>query len=153
LTREEELCLARRLEKARSRFRRAALLNWLTIDRVVDTFEKVQAGQLAVDPTIDVVTSLGLSKDRILARMPHHLRTLRHLSAASAADFRVLNRTKTSSSARRGLRRGLWRRLRKAVRLVEELSPRTELIERWTKDVKHRADVLTDLERRSNACG
>src|SRR6266550_7399660 len=79
LSREEELTLARRLERERTRFRMAALSNWQTLKKVIDTFERVQAGQLAVDPTIDVVTSLKLSREQILARMPHNLRTLRQL--------------------------------------------------------------------------
>jgi len=54
LNRQQELALAQRLELARSRYRRAALSNWRTIGRVVDTFERVLAGQLALDPTIDL---------------------------------------------------------------------------------------------------
>ncbi len=87
LSRQEELTLARRLERERTRFRMAALSNWQTLEKVIDTFERVQAGQLAVDPTIDVVTSLKLSREQILARMPHNLRTLRQL--LKAADERA----------------------------------------------------------------
>src|SRR5262245_46823356 len=47
LNRTEELALARRLETTRQRYRRAALSTWLTLGRVVETFERVQAGKLA----------------------------------------------------------------------------------------------------------
>src|SRR5206468_12723994 len=124
VNREAELRLARELETARTRYRRAALASWLTLQRVVETMKRVQAGQLAIDPTIDVVTSLGLSRDQILARLPHNLRTLQHLVDASASDFRALQRTSTPTGRIR-LRRVLWRRLRKAINLVEPLSPRT----------------------------
>src|SRR6202011_5144464 len=71
LSRKEELDLAQRLETARRRYPHAALLNWQILVRVLETFQRVQSGELAVDPTIDVVTSLGLSREKILARMPY----------------------------------------------------------------------------------
>src|SRR5207253_467004 len=53
LTREQELNLARRLERARTRYRRAALASWRTVAMTLATFDAVLAGELAVDPTID----------------------------------------------------------------------------------------------------
>src|ERR1700722_6587527 len=61
LTREQELALAVRLETKRRRYRHAALSSWRTLDAVVETFERVQKGQLALDPSIDVVTTLHLT--------------------------------------------------------------------------------------------
>jgi RNA polymerase primary sigma factor len=152
LNREQELSLARRLETARRRYRRAAFFSWLILRRVVDTFERVQAGKLPLDPTIDVITSLCRSRDQILARMPHNLPTLRHLLETSNAAFRVYFRT-SSPAGRHRLRLGLWRQLRKAAVLVEELSPRTELLEQWANDLHERAEVMADLERQIDACG
>src|SRR5438876_3405887 len=125
LNRKEELDLAQRLETARRRYRHAALLNWLVIGRVLETFERVHAGELAIDPTIDVVTSLGLSREKILARMPFNLRTLRSLVNKGDADFRLLMRAGTLG-ARLRVRRTYLRRLTKAAKLAEELSPRID---------------------------
>jgi RNA polymerase primary sigma factor len=150
LTREQELVLAKRLERVRTRYRHAILCSWETLAWVADTFERVQAGQLPVDPTIDVVESLGLSRVRILARLPHNLRTLRHLLVDAAADFRIFLRTRTAP-ARARARRGLWRRLRKAVALAEELSPRMELLDRWTDALRERAAQLGELARQIDA--
>src|SRR5262245_10259194 len=133
LSRKEELELAQRLETARRRFRHAALSSWRVLGHVVETFERIQAGQLAVDPNIDVVTSLGLSREQILARLPHNLPTLRHLLQESARDFQSFLRA-TTLSAQGRLRRSLWRRLRKASILAEELSPRIDLLERWSEE-------------------
>jgi RNA polymerase primary sigma factor len=152
LNREQELKLARELEMARTRYRRAALCSWLTLGRVHETFRRVQAGTLAIDPTIDVVTSLGLSRDRILARLPHNLRTLTHLLDAAAVDFRGLLRT-TTAVGRSRLRRVLWRKLRKAISLTEQLSPRTELIEHLSEDLPRWAVAMKDLDRRIGSCG
>jgi RNA polymerase primary sigma factor len=134
LNREQELTLARRLETVRRRYRHAALMNWRTLERVIDTFERIQAGQLALDPRIDVVKTLDRSREQIIARMPYNLRTLRHLFKAATADFQALLRASTLGAQRR-LRRDLWRRLRKAVTLAEELSPRIEDLDLWTDEL------------------
>jgi RNA polymerase primary sigma factor len=146
LTREQELALATRLENKRRRYRHAALCSWRTLDAVVETFEKVQKGQLALDPTIDVVTTLHLTRENILKRMPHNLRTLRHLLDMSEGDFRVYQRT-TSASSRSRLRREGYRRLRKAVKLSEELSPRIDLLDRWTDELRELSRQMEKLER------
>lgn len=146
LNREQELTLARRLEHHRNRYRHAALVAWLTLERVRATFERVQAGQLSIDPTIDVVASLGLSRQHILARMPHNLKTLHHLHETAVTDFRNYLRGKTPS-ARARLRRALWRRVRKAAALAEELSPRVELLDRWVDELQLRASAMHELNR------
>jgi RNA polymerase primary sigma factor len=152
LNRQEELTLARELEAARTRYRRAALSSWLTLSRVVDTMQRVQAKQIPLDPTIDVVTSLGLSRERILARLPHNLRTLSHLLDAAAADFRALLRTGTPTGRQR-LRRVLWRGRRKAIELAEQLSPRTELLEHLSGDLPHWVETMKGLDRQISSCG
>ena len=144
LTRQQELALAQRLEHMRTRYRRAALANWRTVARVVDTFERVLAGQLALDPTIDVVTTLKLSREHILQRMPHNLRTLRSLLTEADANFKAQQRD-ASASRRQRLRRVQWRRLMKAIRLVEELSPRIELLDHWTDDLRQKAADMKSM--------
>ncbi len=152
LNRQQELALAERLEFRRQRYRHAALANWRTLAAVVDTFERVRAGNLALDPTIDVVTTLGLSRENILARMPHNLKTLRHILRAAAEDFKGLLRA-TTTGTRARLRRELGRRLRKAVTLAEELSPRIDLLDRWTDELRLKARELEELARQIDAGG
>jgi RNA polymerase primary sigma factor len=150
LNRDQELALAQRLEYHRSRYRRAALSNWRTLDLVVRTFEKVRAGQLALDPTIDVVTTLGLSRAKILERMPHNLATLRHVLDKADTAFRQHLRAGTNS-ARTRTRREWWRSIRKAVVLAEELSPRIDLLDRWTDELRDYARELSVLAHQSEA--
>jgi RNA polymerase primary sigma factor len=147
LSREQELALAQRLEKCRQRYRRAALLNWRTLTRVVETFERIRAGQLPIDPNIDVVTTLKLSREQIIARIPANLLTLKHLLGASAVTFRALL-SERSGGRRARLRRELWRGLRKAMRLAEELSPRIELLDKWTDELCGFAAEMTNLAER-----
>ena len=65
--------------------------------------------------------------------MPHNLRTLKHVLKSVDADFKAYLRASTET-ARSRLGRLLWRKQRKAVKLVEELSPRVEMLERWTDE-------------------
>jgi RNA polymerase primary sigma factor len=143
LNREQELALARRLEDARRRFRRAATANAHILNRVLQTFEAVMEGRLAIDPVIDVVTSLGLSRERILARMPHNVRTLRRVLNQYAAQFPESLRAESAVGKHRW-RRTLWRQLRKAAKLAEELSPRAELLERWAEELIGQAAELAE---------
>jgi RNA polymerase primary sigma factor len=149
LSRDQELALAERLELKRRRFRHAAMMNWRTLAAIVETFERVRAGQLALDPTIDVVTTLGLSRERILQRMPHNLKTMHKLIEAADADFRSLRAGSSASQNR--MRRDLWRRLRKTVRLAEELSPRIDLLDRWTEELRTLSRQMVQLEHQKDA--
>src|SRR5207237_935558 len=78
---------------------------------------------------------LGPTVEDIRKRLPGHLRALRRLREEAVADFRQLLRARTMT-ARRQLRRDLRARLRQAVGLAEELSPRMELLDLWTKDLQ-----------------
>src|SRR5205807_7678915 len=152
LNRKEELDLSQRLETARKRYRHAALLNVYVLSRVVSTFERVLAGQLAVDPTIDVVTSLGLSRVKILARMPHNVRTLRRLLGEADDAFRMLLRASTPASRLR-IRRTLWRIVHKSAVLAEELSPRIDLLDRWTDELQEHSAKMSHLDRQIGSSG
>jgi RNA polymerase primary sigma factor len=152
LNRKQELELAQRLEKARQRYRHAALSSWHVLSMVVSTFQRVQASELAVDPTIDVVTSLGLSRDKILARMPYNLRTLGQVLRKAAGEFRALLRA-ANASAKHRLRRSLWRKMRKAAVLAEEMSPRIDLLELWTSELAHHANQMATLARQISSGG
>src|SRR5262249_4340187 len=151
LDRNQELALAHRLERMRSRYRHAALLNWRTLERVVDVFEQVQAEEKALDPTIDVVNTLNLSREQILARMPYNLRTLQHLLRASREEFQALLRSSTSGHSR--LRLSLWRRLRKSVKLAEELSPRIDLLDDWTDELIKLSREINSVVRQLHGVG
>jgi RNA polymerase primary sigma factor len=152
LSRKQELELAQRLETARMRYRHAALSSRYVLGRVVETFVRIKDGMQALDPAIDVVTSLGLSRERILARIPSHLRALRNVLDRAAADFRLLLRA-GGSRARSRQRHQLYRCMRKANHLAGELSPRTELLEFWTKQLQTWSAQMTEAARQIESCG
>ena len=90
LTREEEISLAKKIEVTRKRFRRSVLGCNFAMQATVDTLEKVHKGILPFDRTIKVSLTERLTKDQIMARMPHNLRTLKHLLEQNREDFRKL---------------------------------------------------------------
>jgi RNA polymerase primary sigma factor len=148
LTREQELQLSKTLERRRQRFRRAALWSWAVIGRVVDLFERVEAGEVSLDRTVDVVQSLGTTCDSIRARLSVELQELRELLAEAAGDFRqVLEAAKPAPNS--AVRRKNRERLREAVRLAESLSPRTDLLEEWAEDLGRQAARLAAQTRRA----
>ena len=71
LKRPAEIEVASRLERVRTRFRFAALRSSFILNRAYATFAAVQAGQLAFDPQVDVITTANLRRDQILRRLPH----------------------------------------------------------------------------------
>jgi RNA polymerase primary sigma factor len=146
LSRDEELALAQRLERARHRYRHAALWNWNVLAQVVETFERIQAGRLSLDRTIDVIPSLGLDAARVRARLPRHLPALRRLLEEASAGF-VRELHSRSPAARLRLHREQRRLLRRAVVLAEELSPRTELLQQWVENLNRQSAQIGNLVR------
>ncbi len=145
LEREAELRLARKLERSRLRFRHASTMSIYVLQRIVDTFEKILDNQLAFDPHVDVIATLGLKREQVLARLPHHLPTIVHLLAQESEEFpRGFRMSNPASMAK--WRKQRLRRLRKLARLVAELSPRTEMLERWTEELRDVADELNRLQ-------
>ncbi len=148
LTRAEELSLATSLERHRNRFRAAALYCAYIVGLAKHTFERVQAGHAPIDPTIDVYSTeeMRLSREQILKRMPHHLPLIDRLLRKEAQSF-AAGLDLTDPEAKRVWRVGRFRRVRKLMRLMSELSPRTELLERWVDELTDMADEMQHLVR------
>jgi RNA polymerase primary sigma factor len=149
LGRDQELALTRRLEVLRSRYRHAVLLSWNSIAHVVATFDRVQAGKLNLDRSVDVVPSLGVTAETIRERLPNHLPRLRRLLDEAAAEFQQQVRKGGESGKLR--RRSRWARLREAAALAEELSPRIELVDLWAEELRHQAVRMRNLVRQVQA--
>ena len=151
LKRDQEIAIAKRLESARSRFRKTALLCPYIVARVVHLFDRVKAGQIQLDPNVDVFSSPGLrlSREQIVRRLPHNLSLLRSLVRE---EQKALLDNLKSPAARRTGRRDRFNRLIKMVKLASELSPRTDLLERWVDELTDMADEMSTIVRdRSSA--
>jgi RNA polymerase primary sigma factor len=144
LKRPAEIEVASRLERVRNRFRFAALRCGFILHRAYHTFSAVQAGQLAFDPQVDVITTANLRRDQILRRLPIHLPTLEKIVTEEREQF-PLGLMSATARELHEWRRARWRRLRKAAKLMAELSPRTEALERWVDDLTMKARELNKM--------
>jgi RNA polymerase primary sigma factor len=137
----QEKEVAARLEHHRLRFRSAALLCPYILQKAYHNLERVRAGQAHIDPLIDIVSTANLSREKILKRLSGHLDTLQailaqdHENLMAGLDIR-------DPQERQTWRRNRLRKLRRAAKLMAELSPRTELIEKWMDDFAARYKVI-----------
>ncbi len=145
LSREEEIALAKKIEVTRKRFRRTVLGCSLASRATYHTLLKVFKGHLPFDRTIKVSLTEGLTKEQIQRRMPHNLKTIKHLMEANQEDFAKLIRRSTLPEQRAEARRRFLRRRRKILILLEELSLRTRRIQtmmRYLEQASRRMDQV-----------
>ena len=143
LTREEEISLAKKIEVSRKRFRRSVLGCNLAMRATIDTLRKVHDGTLPFDRTIKVSLTERLTKEQIMARMPHNLKTLEHLLEENHKEFRVLLSKKATREEKNAARKRFCSRRRKSLTLVEELSLRTRRVQPLVKQL---AEMLRRME-------
>ncbi len=148
LTRAEEISLAKKIEVTRKRFRRSVLGCDFAMRATVDVLTSVHAGELPFDRTIKVSLTERLTKEQILARMPHNLATLRRLLDQNRDDFSKLIRKSTSREERVAARRAFVRRRRKCLHLVEELSLRTRRVQPLMKQLAEFSLRMREIRRR-----
>lgn len=150
LTREQEVALAKKTEVTRRLYRRAILGSDFALRATVDTLKKVHDGRLPFDRTIKVSLTERLTKEQIMARMPHNLKTLEHLIAENRKDFDLMVRRSTSAEVKAEARVRFIRRRKKCVQLVEELSLRSRRVTplmRQLDEISRRMD--RNLQRQS----
>ena len=128
LSRDEEIALAKRIEIARRRFRRAVLTNYYALSATVSTLKRVYDGELPFDRTVKVSLTDQLTKEQIQNRMPHNFRTLNHLMKQNARDFGVMISRSTSDEQKQAARNRFIRCRMKMLHLVEELSLRSRRV-------------------------
>ncbi|MGA2621654.1 MAG: sigma-70 family RNA polymerase sigma factor [Thermoguttaceae bacterium] len=145
LTREEEISLAKKIEVTRKRFRRTVIGCNLAMRNTLGTLAKVHGGFLPFDRTIKVSLTERLTKEQIIARMPHNLKTLTHLDEENQRDFnRLLNR-RTPEAVRAEARKRFIRRRRKMLTLAEELSLRTRRVQAMMRQMEERLARMTRI--------
>jgi RNA polymerase primary sigma factor len=146
LKREAELALAKRLESARKRYRRAVLFHWPMLQRVHDHFKGLAPGVQALERSIDVFPGLGITLEAVQKRLPRHLARLQELADESASEAKRRERPRSKVEHYR-LVRADQRRLRIAVALAEELSPRIDFLNEWAKAFRPNSPALIQRRR------
>jgi RNA polymerase primary sigma factor len=154
LTRREEISLAKKIEVTRKRFRRSVLGCNFSLAATVRTLAEVHRGALPFDRTIKVSLTERLTKEQIMARMPHNLATLDHLLERNRNNFKQLIRRGVTADEAATARKQFCRGRIKALTLVEELSLRTRRVQpmvRQLKEMSRRMDeIRTRLKRMEN---
>ncbi len=145
LKREEEIALAKRIEITRRRFRAKVLECDYALRLAVNTLHQVHRGELPFDRTVKISVTENLEKDQVLGRMPHNLRTLDVLLDENVADFRRLIGRKLVRDEKVPVHRKLKFRRRKCVKLVEELSVRTQRIQPMMKKLRQISNRMQEL--------
>ena len=146
LTREQEISLAKKIEITRKRFRRTVLSCNLAMQNTIETLCKVHEGVLPFDRTIKVSLTECLTKEQIMARMPHNLRTLHHLLEQNRRDFRTASNKRLPRAERLVARRRFLSQRTKALTLVEELSLRTRRVQPMVRELEKISARMEDLK-------
>jgi RNA polymerase primary sigma factor len=160
LSRDQEICLAKKIEITRKRFRRNMLRSFHALQCTVYVLMQVHLGNLPFDRTIKVSLTERLTKAQISARMPHNLATLDRLMQAQRGDFALLTRRSLAAEEKQAARLRFIRRRRKMLQLVEELSLRTkrvqplvEPLEKLSQQMDRLQKQLADLRASGGAAG
>ena len=147
LARSEEISLAKKIEITRKRFRRTVIGCAIAMRATSDTLMKVHQGELPFDRTIKVSLTERLTKEQIIARMPHNLTTLSRLMEENEKDFRLLLNRRTSDEMRQETRKRFIRRRRKMLTLIEELSLRTRRVQAMMRQMEDTLGRMDEIRR------
>jgi RNA polymerase primary sigma factor len=145
LSRETEVAHARQIELWRRRFRRTLLANDFVIAGAIQLLERVQAGTLRLDRTIEVSVTNTREKKRLLKRLGPNLITLKRIEQEKRRLFRAAMSKATPEEVRRAAWRRLVRQRNKGVRLVEEMQLRIQRLLpllRQLRDMAARHDAI-----------
>ncbi len=147
LRREQEIALAKKIEMTRMHFRRRVLESDYCIREASTILWQVYGGDLPFDRTMKISTAENLSKETITERMPANLNTVKKVIDANESDWAVFMGKDEAEEARKHANRCLWRRRRRAAKLLEELSLRTSRIQPMMKKLQHISDKMAQLQR------
>jgi RNA polymerase primary sigma factor len=129
LNRNEEIVSAKKIERARRKYRHSMLATDYVLHGAAEALEKVRDGVLRLDRTIEVSVTNTAEKKRILKRLGPNVATLRHLLVQNNRDYRTAVSKQYTNKQRRDAWKRLIRRRNKAVRLVEEMNLRNNRLQ------------------------
>ncbi len=147
LTREQEIWLAKTIERTRKRYREKLLSCGMALELSVRLLEDVMRGELAFDRTLKVNPQIDNSKQNTQQRLPEHVATLRAMLNAMRGD--LLELTVARSKKKRVLvSRRLCERRRRGRRLLEELNIQIKKLKPVMDEIAATVRELDRLERR-----
>ncbi|HRP63766.1 MAG TPA: sigma-70 factor domain-containing protein, partial [Phycisphaerales bacterium] len=147
LTREEEIRLAKKIETTRMIFRRRVLESDYAAQQAVDILQQVHDGNLPFDRTMRISTAEENAKDKIAARIPVNLCTVRRLLELNRDAWDQLEESDLSESRAARLREDIIRRRRKMATLLEECCLRTSRIQPLFRKLQAVNKKIKSLQR------
>jgi len=129
LTREEEIRLAKKIEMSRYIFRRMVLESDYCAQQAVDILQQVHDGSLPFDRTMRISTAESNAKDRIAARIPYNLSTVRQKLEQNTGLWAQLEEGDLPAERAEVITQRLWANRRRVATLIEECCLRTGRIQ------------------------
>ena len=148
LTRASEVSSARQIELWRRKFRHTMLANDFILAGAVNLLERVKAGTVRLDRTIEVAVTNTKEKARFLQRLGPNLATLRLIEQEKSRLFRIAMSRSVPLERRRAAWRRLVRQRNKAVRLVEEMHLRIQRLTPLLKQLRAIGGRLDEVRGR-----
>jgi len=145
LTRATEVSSARQIEHWRRKFRHTMLANDFILANALNLLERVQAGTVRLDRTIEVAVTNTQEKARFLKRLGPNIATLRLIEREKARLFRIAMSRSVPLERRRAAWRRLVRQRNKAVRLVEEMHLRIQRLTPFLKQLRSIGGRLEEI--------
>ena len=142
---QEELGLAKQMERARRRFRHTVLATDYALQSAITVLQAIGEGQRRLDCTLEVSLAQQGEKRRLAATLGLNLHTLRHLIQCNSRDYAIAISKGQSPDNRRSAWRRLLARRGRAARLLKELGLRMPLVRtafEKLKDISARMDEL-----------
>ncbi|MEI6257058.1 MAG: sigma-70 family RNA polymerase sigma factor [Planctomycetota bacterium] len=136
LTRATEVSSAQQIELWRRKFRHTMLANDFILAGAISLLERVKAGTVRLDRTIEVAVTNTQEKARLLRRLGPNLATLRLIEQEKSRLFRIAMSRSVPLEQRRKAWRRLVRQRNKAVRLVEEMHLRIQRLTPLLKQLR-----------------
>jgi RNA polymerase primary sigma factor len=125
LTRDEELTLAKRIERARANFRRCLLTNGFAAQGAIQLLEAVRQGKIRMDRVLDVTLTDPRERKRVSTVAGRNLHALEDFLRRDRSDFAVAIDPRQPPDAQRDAWRRSIRRRRRAALLIDETGVRT----------------------------
>ncbi|MEM9084288.1 MAG: sigma-70 family RNA polymerase sigma factor, partial [Planctomycetota bacterium] len=153
LTRDEEIRLAKKIETTRMIFRRRVLENDYCVALACETLEQVHASELPFDRTMKISTAEEKCKEKIQARIPYNIATVRKLLEVNRAEWEQLQDAYDGGDEAlvQKIESSLTARRRRMATLIEECSLRTSRIVPLHKKLRSvtqkMAQIIADLEK------
>lgn len=121
LNREQELTLARRLDRARRRYRFRALQSDSALEGAVSVLERIAAEELPASRNLELPSEESKDMAPYIRRIAPNARTVRGILARNASLFRDMLRRRLKGDDRRAVLERINRGREHAARLVEEI--------------------------------